>query len=458
MTRSTLTRKLFLRVAPLLVLTIAVFTGLAFVSATREVDSIYDAQLINDANVLWGLLHHPLMKRHDRPAREIGDIDLSMDNQLAYNDQADDYADAHMFRIWLNNKIVFYSSTAFVSEVPQLKAGFTMVEYQSEAWRVYTLPIPDSTISIEVGEKSQIRQTLVSNILLNLFFPSLLLVPFLGFLFWLGIKSALGTVRGLVLQIQSRSPEDLSAIGIDQLPEDLAPLGQSVNQLLAKLAHSLTMERRFSDLAAHQLRTPQATVHLLVQMLENADSDSERATIISDLRTSSKRAAHLIEQLLHLARVSHHPLDVMTLSLRDLTANALAEFRNVFDSRDIDISFRSDGDAKVRTDEVLLRLILVNLIENAVKFSDPAGKIEIGIGASGVVWSWTIADSGPGIPDDQLEAVFQRFYRVERMQLAGSGLGLAIVAESIRRLGIEIKLSTPRWGSGLLVTLCIPMS
>jgi two-component system sensor histidine kinase QseC len=456
MTRSTLTRKLFLRVAPLLVLTIAMFTGLAFVSATWEVDSIYDAQLINDTNVLWALLHRPLMRRLDRPAREIDDIDLSMDNQLAYNDQADDYADAHMFRIWMNSKIAFYSSTAFVSGITQLKAGFSMVEYQGEAWRVYSLPIPNTTISIEVGEKSQIRQTLVSNILLNLFFPLLLLVPLLGFLFWLGIKSALATVRGLVLQIQSRSPDDLSAIGIGQLPEDLAPLGQSLNQLLAKLAHSLTLERRFSDLAAHQLRTPQATVHLLVQMLENADSDSERAMIIADLRTSSNRASHLIEQLLHLARVSHHPLESRSLSLRDVTTSIFAEFRNVLGSRNIEISIESNGDAEVRTDEVLLRLILANLIENAVNFSEEAGKVDIVISLLGGFWSWTIADRGPGIPEDQREAVFQRFHRVERMQTAGAGLGLAIVAESALRLGIEIKLSTPMRGSGLLVTLLIP--
>jgi two-component system sensor histidine kinase QseC len=453
MTRSTLTRKLFLRVAPLLVLTIAVFTGLAFVSATWEVDSIYDAQLINDTNVLWALLHRPLMRRFDKPAREIGDIDLSMDNQLAYNDQADDYADAHMFRVWMNSKIAFYSSTAFVSSVSQLKAGFSMIEYEGKAWRVYSLPIPDTTISIEVGEKTQIRQTLVSNILLNLFFPLLLLIPLLGFLFWLGIKSALSTVRGLVLQIQSRSPDDLSEIEVGQLPEDLAPLGRSLNQLLEKLAHSLTMERRFSDLAAHQLRTPQATVHLLVQMLESADSDTERASIISDLRTSSNRASHLIQQLLHLARVAHHPLEFMPLSLGEITAATVAGFSNVLESRNIDISIDSDRDAEVRTDEVLLRLILANLIENAVKFSVAPAKVEIGMSSCGPRWSWTIADNGPGIPDDQREAVFQRFFRVERIQTTGAGLGLAIVAESALRLGIEIELSTPPWGSGLMVTL-----
>jgi len=111
--------------------------------------------------------------------------------------------------------------------------------------------------------------------MLNLFFPLLVLVPIIGFLMWIGINSSLRTIHDLVRQIRTRSPDDLSAIPTDPLSRDLLPLGRSINQLLGKLGHSLTLERRFSDLAAHQLRTPQASVKLLLQMLRDADDEAE---------------------------------------------------------------------------------------------------------------------------------------------------------------------------------------
>jgi len=99
-----------------------------------------------------------------------------------------------------------------------------------------------------------------------------------------GIKSGLGTIRSLVKEIRSRSPDDLSSIPIGNLPRDLSPLGQSINQLLSKLEHSLTAERRFSDDAAHQLRTPLAGLKLQLHMLAEADTESERQALIDDLR------------------------------------------------------------------------------------------------------------------------------------------------------------------------------
>ncbi|MBB3611802.1 HAMP domain-containing sensor histidine kinase [Rhizobium sp. BK602] len=456
MNNSTLTRKLFLRIAPVVVVTIVVIGAFAFSSATREIDNIYDAQLINDANIIWGLLRRPLEREPDRAPRQIDDIDFNMDNQLAFNEDADDYADAHMFRAWDDGNIRFYSSTAFLSDVPQQRVGFTTLTYRGEEWRVYSLPIPNSTIVMEVGEKIALRETLVSNIVLNLFFPLLVLVPVIGFLIWLGINSGLRTIHGLVRQIRTRSPDDLSAIPVEALPRDLLPLGRSINQLLAKLGHSLTLERRFSDLAAHQLRTPQASVKLLLQMLHNSDSEQERQAIIADLVASNNRATHLIEQLLKLARVSHHPLNPTPVPLYHLVASVLAEFGNIITSRKLDVMLEGDEAAQIETDESLLRLMISNLMDNAIKYTPAAGRIEVAVMPEGEFWRLSISDSGPGIPLDEREAVFQRFYRLDTLHTEGSGLGLAIVADTADRLAATIELSTPVWGTGLRVDLRLP--
>lgn len=456
MSGTTLTLKLFLRIAPVVVVTIAVIGLLAFKSARHEIDNIYDAQLINEANVFWGLVQRPLERPPGAAPRRIDDIDFTMDNQLSFNQDADDYADAHMVRAWKDGVIRLYSANAFPADVPEQKVGFTTLSYKGERWRVYSLPIPTTTIVVEVGEKVALRQTLVSNILLNLSYPLVILIPIIALLIWLGINSGLSQIHGLVRHIRLRSPDDLSAIPTEGLSRDLMPLGSAINQLLEKLGRSLTLERRFSDLAAHELRTPQAGVRLLLQMLRDSDNDKERDAIMADLVASNDRAMHLIEQLLRLARVSHHPLKVEAVEIYHLVAAIIAGFGTIITSKKLDISLEGDETAVVQADESLLRTMISNLIDNAIKYTPASGKIEIAVRNHGDGCRLLISDTGPGIPLEQHDAVFQRFYRVDGLQAEGAGLGLAIVADIAGRLSAKVDLKTPQWEKGLMVDLLLP--
>lgn len=453
----TLSQRLFLRILPTLIITIAIVGIFAYHSATREIDNIYDAQLINDANVLWSLMKHPLTRMTARPTVQVPDLDFNMDNQLALNEDADDYADAHSFRAWKGPALAFASSNAFPAEVKRFSAGFSDVTYQNELWRIYSLPIPNSDVTIEVAEKIILREGLVDNILLNLAFPLLVLVPVSAIIIWLAINNGLANVRGLVSQIRTRTPDDLSMIATGRLPRDLTPLVHSLNNLLRKLGHSLAMERRFSDLAAHQLRTPQAGIKLLLQMFDRADSDEERAALLKDLVVSNERAMHLIEQLLRLARVSHQPLQLEALPLRQIAAAALADFGVMLNRRGFNAGLVGTHDPQVLTDRALLRVMIDNLLDNSIKYSPAGGRIEVRIEPSSRGFRLSIEDSGPGIPPEQREAAFQRFNRLDaRAGEEGAGLGLPIVADIGNRLDIGISLGTPAWGSGLKVDLDIP--
>lgn len=453
----TLSQRLFLRILPTLIITIAIVGIFAYHSATREIDNIYDAQLINDANVLWSLMKHPLTRMTARPTVQVPDLDFNMDNQLALNEDADDYADAHSFRAWKGPALAFASSNAFPAEVKRFSAGFSDVTYQNELWRIYSLPIPNSDVTIEVAEKIILREGLVDNILLNLAFPLLVLVPVSAIIIWLAINNGLTNVRGLVSQIRARTPDDLSMIATGRLPRDLTPLVHSLNNLLRKLSHSLAMERRFSDLAAHQLRTPQAGIKLLLQLFDRADSDEERAALQKDLVVSNERAMHLIEQLLRLARVSHQPLQLEALPLRQIAAAALADFGVMLNRRGFNAELVGTQDPQVLTDRALLRVMIDNLLDNSIKYSPAGGRIEVRIEPSSRGFRLSIEDSGPGIPPEQREAAFQRFNRLDaRGGEEGAGLGLPIVADIGNRLDIGISLGTPAWGSGLKVDLDIP--
>jgi two-component system sensor histidine kinase QseC len=461
MSKPSLIRQLFWRIVPAILITILATGILAFRSATREINKAYDAQLINNANILWGLMseeiHEAILAGSSKYSKP---IDFDETNQIAKDEEvqqdANDYADDRMFRIWHAGKIIISADTsASADEVKQAPPGFSYEKYDKNKWRVYTTRIPEKDIAIEVGEKTALREELVENILLDLFFPFLIIIPVIGALTWFGIKHGLGPMRNLVGQIRLRSAKDLSAIDTKILPKDLVPLGGSINQLFEELENSLTAERRFTDHAAHQLRTPLAGLKLLLQMYARADGPDERAAIIRDLHKVNERAAHLVEQLLQAARVSHQPLELRPIALYPLIASVLADMGLLAHSRQIEISLEGDEMAVAQADEALLRVLAANLIDNAIKYSPASGHIRVAIRALDDHWCLLVEDSGPGIPEDLRSQVFQYFYRIETSEVEGTGIGLAIVANIAKRLGASIALTTPENGKGLCVEIML---
>lgn len=452
----TLAQRLFLRILPTIIITIALIGFLAYRSATREIDNIYDAQLINDANVLWSLLKKPLSSLKTHAEIRVPDLDFNMNNQLAINDEADDYADAHAYRAWRGDVVALESSNPFPSSDKPFKPGLTDVPFKNAPWRVYSLPIANSNVTVEVAENVELRAKLVGNILTDLALPLLILIPVIACITWLAIDNGLRTIRHLVRQIRSRSSDDLSKISNIGQPRDLAPLVQSINGLLQKLERSLVLERQFSDLAAHQLRTPQAGIKLLLQLLERSDSEEERKLLVADLVSSNERAMHLIEQLLRLARVGHQTVMPEQTDLNDLAASSMADFGVIFASRSFDVQLRQHDEAFATVDRALFRVMLDNVIDNAIKYSPDGSRVVVAIAQSAGGWTLSVSDSGPGIPVDEREKAFQRFNRLRAADDAGAGLGLTIVADIASRLGIQTRLDTPEWGYGLRVNFEIP--
>lgn len=449
----TLSQRLLWRILPTLMATILIVGALAYGSATREIENIYDAELINDANTLWILLKGRLHQTDFPAPVVVPDIDFSMGNQLALNEDADDYADAHAFRSWKGQSLAMVSSNALPVSVPRFKSGFVDYTFANEKWRVYSLPVAQTDVVIEVAEKVALRRGLVGKILVDIAIPLLVLIPAIAFLTWLVIYNGLSHIRALVRQIRSRTPDDLSTLATNDMPSDLMPLVRSLNQFMQKLDTSLTLERRFADLAAHQLRTPQAGIKLLLQMLDKAADEAERRQLMTDLVASNERAMHLIAQLLHLARVSHQPLRLETINLHEVAAASLADVGVILGDRGFDVELVGDEVACVKADRLLLRLLIDNLVDNAIKYSPDGGEIRMEIAPAGAAWRLTIDDRGPGIPEDQREAVFLKFHQASAIDQGGAGLGLAIVAEIAKRLGIQIGLSTPSWGQGLQVEM-----
>ena len=451
----TLTRSLFLRIAPTILITICIIGLLAFKGATRQIHHVYDAQLISSANMLWLVVEDEM--KQTKSFRRIRKIDLTISNQKALNEFADVYADSRMFRVWKAGRLAMISDKAPGSKLAQQKTGFSDVEDDDGShWRIYSLKVPGTDIAVEAGEKIRLRAALVINILLTLAAPLAVMVPLVGVLIWAGIGSGLGTVRAMIAQIRSRSPDDLSPLSLRHVPRDLAPLGNSINHLLQKLENSFNAEKRFAEHAAHHLRTPLATLKLQLQMLEQARNNSERVASLADLNVSIERASRLVGQLLTSTRVSHQPIVRVAIDLRRSVIGMIEELAPIAALKHIRLSFESADDLVVMADETLLRLLIGNVIENAVKYTPEHGAVHVALTGDEQRVACAVIDSGPGIPEEERAHVFQRFYRVGTPKAQGTGLGLAIVAEIAARLSGSIALKTPENGTGLEVEITLP--
>ena len=458
--RPTLTRSLFLRIAPTILITIWIIGVIAFKSATSQINHVYDAQLISSANMLWLVVEDEMEDAETNDFRRIRKIDLSVSNQRALNKFASDYADSRMFRVWKARRLTMISDGALSrAEVPQQPTGFSNVRDDEDGqWRIYSLPIPNTQITIEAGEKISLRHSLVENILLTISAPLVLLVPLVGVLIWVGISAGLQTIRALVGQIRSRSPDDLSHITLRGVPLDLLPLGRSINQLLTKLERSFTAEKRFAEHAAHHLRTPLAALKLQMQLLSHARDETERNSLLADLTASIDRASRLVGQLLTSTRVSHQTINRVPIALHHIIVMIIGELAPIAAQKNIDLSFDGTENAIVMADETLLRLMVGNVIENALKYTPAGGAVQIELSADEHKVHCTVSDSGPGIPENERALVFERFYRVGTPKAEGTGLGLAIVAEIVARLSGSIKLETAHSGQGLRVEITLPLA
>lgn len=456
--RPSLLVTLFGRVAALLVLVIGVIGALAFWTAREQIGRRYDAELITAANVLHALMGEEL-QRMQHPLAEPLEMDdmalLSAEDRNAFNA----YAKARMFRIWRHGALALGSDTGPPLPPPvAADAGFRNLSEHGVTWRVYRLPVRDTDIVIDVGEEVATRAALVRMFALELVFPLLLVIPATGVLMWLSLADGLAALRVLGSELQRRTLQDLSKIDPQRWPRDLVPLIRTTNQLFQRLSSAYQQERRFVDHAAHQLRTPIATIKLQTQLIAREPDEAERRKLVSELEASAKRAAELNDRLLTLARLE---AEIGTAGASDLdpeTTAVLADLAPFAQSRGVTLAYEGEP-APVRGEATLLRLIASNLIDNAIRHAPEGSEVEVCVTVDPAAARLSVLDCGPGIPLADREYVFERFYRGPGEAPDGTGLGLSIVAEAVRVLGGTIALiDRPDGRSGLCACVTIPRS
>lgn len=333
--------------------------------------------------------------------------------------------------------------------------------YRNESIRVVSLRVPvrpgsgKGAILIQVAEKTRLRDEFARQILFKMFAPQGILVVLAALTVWFGVGIGLRALTSIRAQIERRSHVDLSPLRSDETPAEVLPLIGAMNELLSRLNAALTGQQRFIADAAHQLRTPIAALKAQAELALREVSDEKNRATLLQLHSAAEHASRLVSQLLTLARAepgSHRSVLREPVELSTLAREAAMEWVPQALQRGIDLGFDDASvEATVSADPFLIRELLNNLIDNALNYTPGGGQVTVRVAGSAETPSLEVEDNGPGIPAEERERVFERFYRIPDSRAEGCGLGLAIVREIAQGHGARVEALPRTEGRGTLM-------
>ena len=294
------------------------------------------------------------------------------------------------------------------------------------------------TMRVQVGKSLAVQQRIARELIADMLAPLLAAGVLLSLAVYGGIQRGLAPLTRLTAQLEHRSVNALSPIGMTQAPNEVHALVQAINGLLGEVARNVNQEKRFINDAAHQLRTPLAGLISQVELAQRETADPVVGARLSKVRTGAERSAHLVHQLLTLAR-TETTARRETLDLAALAREVAREWTPKAVAAGVDLGFEGDDHRQLEGDALQLREAMANLIDNALRYTPRGSAVTLRVEAEGDGTRLVVEDNGPGLSDDDMAHVFQRFWRASE-QPGGCGLGLAIVKEIARRHGGDARV------------------
>ena len=355
----------------------------------------------------------------------------------------------------------FYDGT--VSEPAHGEMGPT-----SDRVRVVALYLPfgiegasEGTMLVQVARSRANREELARRILLDTVLPLSVLVALMTVIVWGGIRAGLKPLGLLQRQVEGRAANDLAPIQVEAAPPEVRSLARAINTLLAEVHHNVEVQKRFISDAAHQLRTPLAGLKSQTELALGEASDPALVARLRRVHESATRSAHLVNQLLTLARAEpesavvqdRQPVDLDRLA-REVTAEMVPRALAAGVDLGFDESDPPQAPQRVRGIGLLLREALVNLIDNAIRYAGSGASVTVRVRPEGAQVRMEVEDDGPGLPEAEREHVFERFVRATP-DGTGCGLGLAIVREIVERHAGQVVLR-PAAPHGLVARVHLP--
>ncbi|WP_435628253.1 ATP-binding protein [Candidatus Ferrigenium straubiae] len=393
-------------------------TAFTYHDAREEFDEVLDAHLAQAASLLVIQATH-----------EIDELETDHVPQLHK------YARRVAFQVWEKGReLRLHSANAPQQPLASKERGFSDTVIDGHRWRVFSTWDESGEYLIHVAERIEVRDELARDLAGNLLRPLWFSLPLLALLLWVAV------LRGL-------RP-------LDRLAREVVPLIERLNRLFVRIEASMQKERRFTADAAHELRTPVAAIKAQAQVARSATGEAERLHALDNAILGCDRAAHLIDQLLALARIDTLDRGVAEqCQLRGIAAEAIAALAPAALAKNVQLELLACDEAVVRGNPELLRVLLRNLLDNSIRHTPPGTSVEVGIEHEPGAVRLSVSDNGPGIPEQERDKVLERFYRPLGTQASGSGLGLSIVQRIAEVHDATLQMQPANEGRGLRVTV-----
>ena len=414
----------------------------SYFDAHHEIDELFDAQLAQAAQTLLAF------------AGEYDDDD----DVVELTGNGHPYQKKLVFQLWdEEGRLLLRSRDAPTHRLTDAEGYSERVDTQGHRWLYYSQWDAQRQLRVEVGENHAVREELSRYIAMRLLAPAVLGLPLLGLWVWFAIRRGLAPIAVVTDQVARRAPERLDALAPDSAPEEIRPLLDALNELLARVDRALANERRFTADAAHELRTPLAALAAQSQVARRARDAEEREHALAQIDTGSQRAGRLVGQLLTLARLDPGSRPTMqAVSLDALAAEECAALGQIALERHITLELDAPRAVSMAGIADLLRVLLRNLIDNALRYTPAGGRVVVAVGQVDDGVSVVVSDNGPGIPKGERDNVLLRFHRLAGQDVEGSGLGLSIVARIAELHEARLMLEDGPAGTGLSVRVFFP--
>jgi two-component system sensor histidine kinase QseC len=428
--------RLILSLVISLVVTLGSTGLLSYFITQHEADEIFNARLATSARVFDVLvarkvatatLNHPIVLELPK------ELELTTNSEMTPSGHR--YENKIAFQVWNEDgQLLVRSASAPEQPFAQLAAGYSESTREGRHWHVFTLA--SGPTWVQVAEHDDIREEMANELSFSLITP-LLAGALLLLVFSYGtVRVGLRSLAQLAMDIRGRGPESLSAIELAEAPREVATVASAMNQLLTRLRHSREREIRFTDAAAHELKTPLAALRVHADNLRKSETPEQQKQSLSQLLKSLDRAQRLSEQLLALSAVQAESRrePVSEIAIAEWIADVLGEHVPAMEKKHQ--TFEATGldelDAvSLKGQPLKLHRLLSNLLDNAIRHGDADSLIRLDVSASADTLKLEVSNTGEPIPPAMLASILEPYVRVLGTKAEGTGLGLAIVKEII---------------------------
>jgi two-component system sensor histidine kinase QseC len=450
----------------------------------REVDTLYDVHLAHTAKAFLFLMDPddnalqssptvmapaaieqllntwPDLAMRPNLTAPTGEPDAAAPIQAA-KPAADDlgaaYSSSLRYQLWRDDGSLLFRSDNAPTTAMALTLGYAdTMDERGMGWRSYAVHDVNHHIKIIISEPRTFRNQISRSMIFSAATPLGLGLPVLFLLLWFSIRRGLLPLEALSRDIAQRAPGNLNPLDVHSAPDEVQPIVFALNGLLERVAQTLDNERRFSDDAAHQLRTPLAVIQSQLYNARHTQNIETRQMALDKLQGSVARAVRLVNQLLALARLDPkhaHPV-FDHVNLVELTETVCADLALLAMDRGQTLELRAEaGLPAVMGNPDLLSMLISNLVDNAIHHTQTGGTIHILLQPGTLGVSLSVCDNGPGIAAEERDKVLERFYRLANQNQPGTGLGLAICKRIAELHQSTLKLSDGLQGHGLCVQL-----